>query len=58
MKKILTQFAKDSSGATALEYGIMAGLISAVIIGAVTTVGQNINTVFTNIGAALTAIAA
>jgi Flp pilus assembly pilin Flp len=36
----------------------MAGLISAVIIGAVTTVGQNINTVFTNIGAALTAIAA
>lgn len=46
MLKLIKHFAKDSSGVTALEYGIMAGLVSAVIIGAVTTLGTDLNGVF------------
>ena len=40
MIKKLTQFFKDEDGATAVEYGLMVALIAAVIIIAVTTVGQ------------------
>ena len=46
-------FAKDESGATAIEYGLIAGLISVVIIAAVTTVGTNLKGVFNSIGNAL-----
>ena len=51
--KYLKSFAKDEAGATAIEYGLIAGLISVVIIVAVTTVGSNLSKVFTNIGNAL-----
>lgn len=53
MKAILSRFTKNRSGATAIEYGLIAGLISVVIIGAVTTVGSNLNTVFTTIATKL-----
>ena len=46
---ILAQFAKDESGATAIEYGLIAALISVVIVGALVAVGQNLNTTFTTI---------
>ena len=49
MKKLL----KDESGATAIEYGLIAGLISVVIITAVTTVGTNLSAKFTTIATAL-----
>lgn len=39
-------FAKDQRGATAIEYGLIAGLISVVIISAVTTLGTNASTKF------------
>ena len=35
-------FWKDKSGATAIEYGLIAGLIAVVIIGAVSTLGKNV----------------
>ncbi len=35
-------FLKDESGATAIEYGLIAGLIAVVIIGAVSTLGKNV----------------
>jgi pilus assembly protein Flp/PilA len=54
MKKLFSRFAADQSGATAIEYGLIAGLISVVIIGAVTTLGKNINTTFQNIANHLT----
>ncbi len=41
---------KDESGATAIEYGLIASLIAVAIIGAVTTVGGNLTTTFTTIG--------
>lgn len=44
---------KDTRGVTALEYGILAGLIAVVIIGAVTTLGTNLTAVFTNISTKL-----
>ena len=41
MKSLFARFVKDQSGATAIEYGLIAGLISVVIISAVTNIGTN-----------------
>ena len=41
MAKFVSRFAKDESGATAIEYGLIVALIAVVIIGAVTTLGTN-----------------
>ena len=49
--KSVTRFFKDESGVTAI--GLIAALISVVIIGAATPVGTNLTGVFTAIGAAL-----
>jgi pilus assembly protein Flp/PilA len=38
----LKRFSTDESGATAIEYGLIAGLIAVVIIAAITTVGSNL----------------
>ena len=43
MSKFLSSFAKDESGATAIEYGLIAALISVVIVTALTTLGTNLN---------------
>ena len=53
MSKLLARFAKDESGATAIEYGLIAGLISVVIIFALTTLGTNLTTTFNNIATSL-----
>ncbi len=58
MQTLFTRFAKDESGATAIEYGLIAGLISVVIIGAVTAVGGSLNTVFGSIQTALAGVPA
>ncbi|HEX9490147.1 MAG TPA: Flp family type IVb pilin [Stellaceae bacterium] len=44
---------RDESGATAIEYGLIAALISVVIIGAVTLVGTQLSGVFNSIGNSL-----
>ena len=46
-------FVNDEEGATAIEYGLVAALISAVIIGVVTTIGTKLNTAFTTINTKL-----
>ena len=53
MRNIFARFVKDESGATAIEYGLIAALISVVIIGAVTTLGQNMKTQFTTIATSI-----
>ncbi len=53
MKNLLNRFVADQSGATAIEYGLIAGLISVVIITAVTTLGTNIKNKFSVIGNSL-----
>jgi pilus assembly protein Flp/PilA len=39
---LMKKFLKNESGATAIEYGLIAGLIAVVIIGAVTTLGTKV----------------
>jgi pilus assembly protein Flp/PilA len=51
--KILAQFAKDESGATAIEYGLIAACISVAIIAVVQGVGSKLNTTFTQVQNAL-----
>ncbi len=53
MKKLFARFAADRSGATAIEYGLIAGLIAVVIISAVTTLGTRISAKFNAIAANL-----
>ncbi len=53
MLKLSKRFLADESGATAIEYGLIAALIAAVIVTALTTVGTNLNTSFTGVGTSL-----
>ena len=51
---LVKQFLKDESGATAIEYGLIAALISVVIIGAVQLLGGQLSSVFASITTAIT----
>ena len=50
---LLLSFIQDGQGATAIEYGLIAALISVVIIGALTAVGTQLTTTFTTVSNAL-----
>lgn len=50
---LMTRFLKDESGATAIEYGLIAALISIVIIGGATAAGGQISAIFNRIGSTL-----
>jgi len=50
MSQFVSRFLKDESGATAIEYGLIAALIAVVIISAVTTIGTNLKTTFNSVG--------
>lgn len=49
----LRRFLRDDSGATAIEYGLIAALIAVVIIGALTTLGTTLSSKFSNIASAV-----
>ncbi len=49
----LMRFLQDESGATAIEYGLIAAGISVAIIVAVTSLGSGLNTTFTSVQTAL-----
>jgi pilus assembly protein Flp/PilA len=53
MKNLMTRFAKDESGATAIEYGLIAALIAVVCITIWTAVGNNLIARFTSVNTAL-----
>ncbi len=53
MTNLFSRFVRDESGATAIEYGLIAALIAVVIIGAVTTLGTNLSTTFNDVGTAV-----
>ena len=53
MKNLLARFMKDESGATAIEYGLIAAGISLAIIAVVNGLGTNLNTKFTSINTSL-----
>ena len=53
MLSILAQFLTDDSGATAIEYGLIAALVSVAAIGALTALGGSLNTLFTTVSSAV-----
>ena len=53
MTNLVTRFAKDESGATAIEYGLIAAGISVAIIAVVQGLGSRLNTTFTSVQTAL-----
>ena len=53
MKSLISKFFKDKSGATAIEYGLIAAGIAIAIITAVNGVGTSLSTTFTNISSSL-----
>ncbi|HEY4274758.1 MAG TPA: Flp family type IVb pilin [Rhizomicrobium sp.] len=46
MNKLISRFVRDESGATAIEYGLIAALIAVVIIAVLTAIGGDLNTKF------------
>ena len=53
MSALFKKFTSDESGATAIEYGLIASLIAVVIITAVTSVGNQLKQVFTEVASNL-----
>jgi len=53
MSKLISRFVRDESGATAIEYGLIAALIAVVIITVLTTIGTSLNTKFQAVATAL-----
>ena len=53
MSKFVTRFFKDESGATAIEYGLIAALIAAVLITTLTALGSGLNNKFESIKTAV-----
>ena len=53
MSKFVTRFLKDESGATAIEYGLIAALIAVVLVGALTAVGDSLKGSFDKISTAV-----
>ena len=45
----MRKFVKDDSGATAIEYGLIAALVSVAIIAILNTLGDNLNATFTDV---------
>lgn len=48
--ELVSCFLKNESGATAIEYGLIAALISVALIGGATVIGSSVNNTFTNVG--------
>ncbi|MBN9042878.1 MAG: pilus assembly protein [Rhizobiales bacterium 62-47] len=53
MKSLVKRFAKDESGATAIEYGLIAAGIALAIITIVNTLGGSVKSTFTNINSGM-----
>jgi pilus assembly protein Flp/PilA len=55
MKNLFSRFVKDESGATAIEYGLIAALIGVGIIAAATSLGSTLSSTFSRIDSAVSA---
>ncbi|MEN5112741.1 Flp family type IVb pilin [Brevundimonas diminuta] len=55
MRNFITRFAKDESGATAIEYGLIAALIAVAIIGAISLMSGQLKATFGKVESELTA---
>ena len=57
MKKLFARLLKDETGVTAIEYGLIAALVSVAILAILTTLGGSLVTIFTSISTALSTAA-
>ena len=57
VKQTLSRFAGDQGGATALEYGLIAGFVSVAILSAVVSMGDSIGSIFSGLSSDLDAAA-
>ncbi len=55
MMKSFKHFRGDESGATAIEYGLIAALVSVAAIGALTTMGESLQTMFSTVSNSMSA---
>jgi pilus assembly protein Flp/PilA len=53
MNNLFTRFVRDESGATAIEYGLIAALIAVVIIGTLTSIGTSLSTKLNSVATSL-----
>ena len=53
MRNFITRFAKDESGATAIEYGLIAALVAVAAIAGMSKLGGSLGTAFNTIGGKL-----
>ncbi len=53
MSNLVRSFLRNESGATAIEYGLIAGLISVIVITVLTNIGTKLNTKFSHVSNAL-----
>ena len=49
MQNLMSKFIKDESGATAIEYGLIAALIAVALIGGATAIGNSLDEKFNNV---------
>lgn len=54
MRRTVERFLRDGSGSTAIEYSLVAGLMSLVVIAALTAIGSKVNADFRNVSSGLT----
>jgi pilus assembly protein Flp/PilA len=53
MNKLFTRFLKDESGATAIEYGLIAALVSVAIVAGATSLGSSLSATFKGVAGKL-----
>ena len=53
MAQIVSRFCKSESGATAIEYALIAGFVSIVIVGAVQVIGTSLNVTFSSVASGI-----
>ena len=56
MQKLIDRFRREEQGAALVEYGMLVGLIAVICVVAVTALGTEVSTAFSNIAAALTSL--
>ncbi|MCU9954927.1 MULTISPECIES: Flp family type IVb pilin [Burkholderia] len=54
MKAIIKRFLRENKGVTAIEYGLIAGLIAVAIVAGVTSIGDSLGNMFTKLGTCVT----
>ncbi|HEM7839202.1 TPA: Flp family type IVb pilin [Burkholderia multivorans] len=54
MKAIIKRFLKEETGVTAIEYGLIAGLIAVAIVAGVSSIGGSLGNMFKNLGSCIT----